>query len=185
MILCASLWQIPPWARHASAWHATKQNGCPSWLYLILCFLRVLRLPSPQFQLFSMSAFQRFPPAVTLSPLSFQVSSSALPPCLPVHNSPPHLNDGPVAQLMYCNSRQQRLVLCIMHKVFSPNQIGILRILLQRKRNEKANQKKDVDMQGVEPALLRAARTARRIAKATKTSLVIYQNGKIVTRNIR
>ena len=72
-----------------------------------------------------------------------------------------------------------------MHKVFSPNQIGILRILLQRKRNEKANQKKDVDMQGVEPALLRAARTARRIAKATKTSLVIYQNGKIVTRNIR
>ena len=44
---------------------------------------------------------------------------------------------------------------------------------------------KDVDMQGVEPALLRAARTARRIAKATKTSLVIYQNGKIVTRNIR
>jgi len=44
---------------------------------------------------------------------------------------------------------------------------------------------KDVDMQGVEPALLRAARAARRIAKATKTSLVIYKNGNIVIRNIR
>ncbi len=62
---------------------------------------------------------------------AFKFHPSALPPCLPVHNSHPHLDDGPVAQLIYCNSLQQRLVLCIMHKVFSPNQIRILRTLLQ------------------------------------------------------
>jgi hypothetical protein len=39
---------------------------------------------------------------------------------------------------------------------------------------------KDPDIRGVEPALKRAAQTARRIARATGTPLVIWENGKVV-----
>jgi len=44
---------------------------------------------------------------------------------------------------------------------------------------------KDPDIRGVEPALRRAAKTARRIAKATHTPLVIWENGKVVEKWIR
>jgi hypothetical protein len=44
---------------------------------------------------------------------------------------------------------------------------------------------KDPDIRGVGPALRRAARTARRIAKATNTPLVIWENGKVVEKWIR
>ena len=39
---------------------------------------------------------------------------------------------------------------------------------------------KDLDIRGVEPALRRAAKTARHIAKITHTPLVIWENGKVV-----
>ena len=38
----------------------------------------------------------------------------------------------------------------------------------------------DADIRGVEPALHRAAKAARRIAKATHTPLIIWENGKVV-----
>ena len=38
----------------------------------------------------------------------------------------------------------------------------------------------DADIRGVEPALRRAAKAARRIAKATHTPLIIWENGKVV-----
>ena len=38
----------------------------------------------------------------------------------------------------------------------------------------------DPDIRGVEPALRRAAKAARRIAAATHTPLVIWQEGKVV-----
>jgi hypothetical protein len=38
----------------------------------------------------------------------------------------------------------------------------------------------DPDLRGVEPALQRAALAARRIAKATNTPLIIWENGKVV-----
>ncbi len=41
------------------------------------------------------------------------------------------------------------------------------------------------DTRGVEPALKRAAKAARRIAKATNTPLVIWEDGKVVERWIR
>ncbi|MBL7076438.1 MAG: hypothetical protein ISS31_03100 [Kiritimatiellae bacterium] len=44
---------------------------------------------------------------------------------------------------------------------------------------------KDPDIRGVEPALKRAAKAARRIAKATNTPLVIWEDGKVVERWIR
>jgi hypothetical protein len=39
---------------------------------------------------------------------------------------------------------------------------------------------KDPDLAKVRPALLRAARQARRIAAATHTPLVIYKNGRTI-----
>ncbi len=44
---------------------------------------------------------------------------------------------------------------------------------------------KDPDIRGVEPALRRAARAARRIAKATNTPLIIWEDGKVVEKWIR
>jgi hypothetical protein len=44
---------------------------------------------------------------------------------------------------------------------------------------------KDSDIRGVEPALRRAAKTARRIAKATNTPLLVWENGKVVEKWIR
>jgi hypothetical protein len=38
----------------------------------------------------------------------------------------------------------------------------------------------DPDLRGVAPALQRAALAARRIAKATNTPLIIWENGKVV-----
>jgi hypothetical protein len=43
----------------------------------------------------------------------------------------------------------------------------------------------DPDMQGVGPALLRAAARAREIARKTGTPLVIYEDGKIVKKSIK
>jgi len=42
---------------------------------------------------------------------------------------------------------------------------------------------KDPDLLGVEPALRRAAKAARRIARATNTPLVIWENGKVVEKH--
>lgn len=44
---------------------------------------------------------------------------------------------------------------------------------------------KDPDIRGVEPALRRAAQTARRIARATGTPLIVWENGKVVEKWIR
>ncbi len=44
---------------------------------------------------------------------------------------------------------------------------------------------KDPDIRGAEPAMHRAAQAARRIAKATNTPLIIWENGKIVEKWIR
>ena len=44
---------------------------------------------------------------------------------------------------------------------------------------------KDPDIRGAEPALRRAALAARRIAQATNTPLVIWENGKVVKKWIR
>ena len=44
---------------------------------------------------------------------------------------------------------------------------------------------RDPDLLGVEPALLRAAKAARRIAKATNTPLIIWENGKVVEKWLR
>jgi hypothetical protein len=50
---------------------------------------------------------------------------------------------------------------------------------------KKRRRVKDPDLLGVEPALRRAARAARRIAKATNTPLVIWEDGKVVMKRIR
>lgn len=39
---------------------------------------------------------------------------------------------------------------------------------------------RDPDIRGVGPALRRAAKDARRIAKATNTPLIIWEDGKVV-----
>jgi hypothetical protein len=44
----------------------------------------------------------------------------------------------------------------------------------------KQSKTKDADLSGVKQALQRAARTARRIAKATNTPLIIWKDGKVV-----
>ena len=44
---------------------------------------------------------------------------------------------------------------------------------------------KDPDLRGVEPALRRAAATARRIARATNTPLVVWENGRVVEKRVR
>lgn len=44
---------------------------------------------------------------------------------------------------------------------------------------------KDPDLRGAEVALRRAALTARRIAKATRTPLIVWENGKVVEKWIR
>jgi len=44
---------------------------------------------------------------------------------------------------------------------------------------------KDPDIRGVGPALQRAAKAARRIAKATNTPLIIWEDGKVVEKWIR
>ncbi len=44
---------------------------------------------------------------------------------------------------------------------------------------------KDPDLRGVQPALRRAAQAARRIAKATHTPLIIWENGKVVEKRVR
>ena len=48
----------------------------------------------------------------------------------------------------------------------------------------KKSKLKDADMQGVEPALRRAAARAREIARKTGTALIVYENGKIVRKTI-
>lgn len=45
---------------------------------------------------------------------------------------------------------------------------------------EKRRRVKDPDIRGVGPALERAALAARRIAKATNTPLMIWEDGKVV-----
>ncbi len=50
---------------------------------------------------------------------------------------------------------------------------------------KKRRRVKDPDILGVEPALRRAAQAARRIAKATNTPLIIWENGKVVEKWIR
>jgi len=49
----------------------------------------------------------------------------------------------------------------------------------------KGRRVKDPDIRGAEPALRRAAGAARRIAKATGTPLIIWQNGRVVEKWIR
>jgi hypothetical protein len=44
---------------------------------------------------------------------------------------------------------------------------------------------KDPDISGVVPALRRAAQAARRIAKATNTPLIIWEDDKVVEKWIR
>ena len=44
---------------------------------------------------------------------------------------------------------------------------------------------KDPDLAKVMPALLRAAKQARRIAAATNTPLVIYKNGKTIKLSVK
>lgn len=48
---------------------------------------------------------------------------------------------------------------------------------MNKPRNSKP---RDPDLAGVGPALRRAAKAARRIAKATHTPLIIWENGKVV-----
>lgn len=43
----------------------------------------------------------------------------------------------------------------------------------------------DPDILGVEPALKRAAKRARRIAAMTGTPLVVYEKGRIVEKHVR
>ena len=43
----------------------------------------------------------------------------------------------------------------------------------------------DTDIRGVEPALKRAAGRAREIAKATRTALVVREDGKVVKKWIK
>jgi hypothetical protein len=54
---------------------------------------------------------------------------------------------------------------------------SIILNFMQRKPSTKI---KDPDLEKVLPALLRAAKQARRIAAATNTPLVIFRNGKTV-----
>jgi hypothetical protein len=44
---------------------------------------------------------------------------------------------------------------------------------------------KDPDIRGAQPALRRAAKAARSIAKATGTPLIIWEDGKVVRKWIR
>ena len=50
---------------------------------------------------------------------------------------------------------------------------------------KKGQRVKDPDIRGVGPALCRAAKAARRIAKATNTPLIIWEHGKVVEKWIR
>jgi hypothetical protein len=50
---------------------------------------------------------------------------------------------------------------------------------------KKRSRVKDPDIRGVEPALRRAARAARRIAAATNTPLVVWQDNKVVRKRVR
>ncbi len=50
---------------------------------------------------------------------------------------------------------------------------------------KKRRRVKDPDIRAVEPALKRAALAARRIAKATNTPLIVWENGKVVEKWIR
>ena len=45
---------------------------------------------------------------------------------------------------------------------------------------KKRRRARDPDIRGVGPALMRAAKVARRIAVATNTPLVIWEDGKVV-----
>ncbi len=49
----------------------------------------------------------------------------------------------------------------------------------------KRHRVKDHDIRGVGPALRRSAKAARRIAKATNTPLIIWEDGKVVEKWIR
>ena len=49
---------------------------------------------------------------------------------------------------------------------------------------KKPHRSNDPDLRGAEPALRRAAATARRIAKATRTPYVIWENGKVVKKRL-
>ena len=49
----------------------------------------------------------------------------------------------------------------------------------------KPRKDRDPDLRGAEAALKRAAKAARRIAKATGTPLVIWEDGKVVEKWIR
>ena len=44
---------------------------------------------------------------------------------------------------------------------------------------------KDPDIRGAGPALRRAAKTARRVAKATNTPLVIWEDSRVVEKWVR
>ena len=50
---------------------------------------------------------------------------------------------------------------------------------------KKRRRVKDPDIRGAGPALRRAALAARRIAKATNTPLIIWQDGKIVEKRVK
>ena len=52
-------------------------------------------------------------------------------------------------------------------------------------KKQRRHRVKDPDLRGVEPALRRAAKAARQIAKATQTPLVIWEGGKVVEKWIR
>jgi len=49
----------------------------------------------------------------------------------------------------------------------------------------KSSKIKDPDLAKVLPALLRAAKQARRIAAATNTPLIVYRNGKTVKVSVK
>ena len=50
---------------------------------------------------------------------------------------------------------------------------------------KKKHQVKDPDIRGVEAALKRAAKTARRVAKATNTPLIVWEDGKVAEKWVR
>lgn len=52
-------------------------------------------------------------------------------------------------------------------------------------KSHKKHRVKDPDIRGAEAALKRAAKTACRIAKATNTPLIVWENGKVVEKWIR
>jgi len=52
-------------------------------------------------------------------------------------------------------------------------------------RNTSTSGASDPDLAGVEPALRRAAKTARELSRRTHTPFIVYQDGKIVDLNAK